>query len=303
MTQARLANGITIEWDDFGDAEAEPIVLVMGLGAQMVLWPDAFCEALAARGFRVVRFDNRDIGMSTKLEHLGMPNVLARLVLRKVMGIRMPAPYSLSDMAGDVVGLMDELGIESAHVVGMSMGGMIAQTMAIAWPDRVRSLVSLCSSCGDDELPLGTRDALGALFAMPPVEREAAITHEVETMRAIASPVHFDEAFARHHVVRCFERSTHREGAVRQFAAILAAPPRSSQLRTLHVPATVIHGRLDPLLPLPHGEATARAIPEAALLVLDTMAHDAPCALWPEILDAIEATARRPRMNELRMAA
>ncbi len=295
MAQAQVGRGIALEWEGFGDRSAEPIVLIMGLGAQMILWPDGFCRQLAARGFWVVRFDNRDVGLSTKLHDQGVPRIPLRLLARTLLGIRIAGRYSLSDMATDTAGLMDALGLASAHVVGMSMGGMIGQTLAIEHPERVRSLVSYASSCGDDGLPRGKPDAVRVLVQKPPSEREAAIQYGIKVLRTIGSPAHFDEADARRTVERGIERSTYRIGAARQLAAILADAPRSPRLRSLRIPATVIHGRLDPLLPLPHGEATARAIPDAKMVVLDTMGHDVPEALWPQLIDAIEANTRRAR--------
>jgi pimeloyl-ACP methyl ester carboxylesterase len=288
------SNGITLFWEGFGDPADPPLLLVMGLSAQMVLWPEGFCRAIAARGFYVVRFDNRDVGRSTKLHGAGVPSILPRLAARAA-GLPVTAPYDLSDMARDVVGLMDGLGFDSAHVVGMSMGGMIAQTLAIEHPRRLRSLVSLGSSTADRGLPLSTGAAARALLSAPPREREAAIRHSVSVLRAIGSPHHFDEGKARAVVELSISRSTYRLGAARQLAAILASPARSALLANVRVPATVIHGRLDPLLPLSHGEATARAIPGARLLVLDTMGHDVPEPLWTEIIDAIVENTARPR--------
>lgn len=298
MVQADVGRGISLEWDSFGDRGAEPLVLVMGLGAQMILWPDAFCEQLAARGFWVVRHDNRDVGLSTKLHHEGVPRIPLRMLARALLGVRIRGRYSLSDMARDTVGLMDALAIERAHVVGMSMGGMIAQTLAIEHPRRVRSLVSFASSSGDDGLPQGKPAAIRVLIGKPPQGREAAIAFGVKVLEAIGSPAHFDAAEARETVLRGIERSTYRLGAARQLAAILAAAPRSPRLAELRMPVTVIHGRLDPLLPLPHGEATARAVPGSALVVIDSLAHDIPRPLWPQLLDAIEANARRAAPSE-----
>ncbi len=293
MAQLSVGRGISLEWEAFGDPASEPLVLVMGLGAQMILWPDDFCRQLAAQGFYVVRFDNRDIGLSTKLHAHGVPNVPARLALRAVARQRLRAPYTLSDMADDLAALLDGLDLSSAHVVGMSMGGMIAQTFAIEHPGRVRSLVSFASSTLDHGLPHGQLAALRVLTQAPPREREAAIQHGVSVLRAIGSPAHFDPLEARRVVERGIARSTYRLGAARQLAAILAAPPRSPLLAKVRAPTTVLHGRLDPLLPLRHGEATARAIPGATLVVIDSLAHDIPRPLWSEMIHAIAANARR----------
>lgn len=285
-------NGITLFWEGFGDPNDPPLLLVMGLSAQMVLWPEELCRAIAARGFYVVRFDNRDVGLSTKLHGAGVPRLLPRFAARAA-GLPVSAPYTLSDMANDVVGLMDGLGFATAHVVGMSMGGMIAQTLAIEHAERVESFVSLASTTGDRWLPLATAEAARALLSAPPREKQAAIRHSVGVLRAIGSPIHFDEAKARAIVELSVSRSTYRLGAARQLAAILASPTRTPLLAAVRTPATVIHGRLDPLLPLAHGEATARAIPGARLVVLDTMGHDLPDPLWSQMIDAIVANTQR----------
>lgn len=293
MARADVGRGITLEWDSFGSPDDEPVLLVMGLASQMTLWPEELCRRLAARGFWVIRFDNRDIGRSTKLDQHGTPSLVARLAARKLFGMRLAAPYTLSDMAEDAVLLLDRLGIESAHVVGMSMGGMIAQLMALDHGPRVRSLVSMSSSCGDEKLPLPHASVLRTVLRPRPSGRDAAIAHGVDVLRAIGTAHAFDAALARTVVTSCFERSPDDAlGAVRQLAAIVASPSRLARLASLRLPTTVIHGRADRLLPVEHGLATARAIPGARLVLLDEVAHDAPMSVWPTILDAITSNAR-----------
>lgn len=290
-----FSNGITLHYDEHGDPAAPPIVLIMGLSLQMIAWPDSMCADLASRGFRVIRFDNRDIGLSTKLHGASTPTVadFAALFLAKRALPDSRVAYRIPDLANDVLGLLDALDLESAHVVGLSMGGMIAQELTIRAPSRVRSLVSMHSSALEPGLPLPTAEARKVLFQSPPRDREDAIARGVEVFRVIGSPAHFDPARTRAHTERAYDRSSYRLGVVRQLAAILASEPRHERLRRTDVPASVVHGRLDPLLPVAHGESTARAIPNAALHLFDDLGHDLPVAYLPRFVDILAEAAER----------
>jgi pimeloyl-ACP methyl ester carboxylesterase len=276
-------------YERFGDPADPAMLLVMGLGTQMLGWDEEFCARLAERGFHVVRFDNRDIGRSTKLSHLAPPT-LRQLVLRD----RGAAGYSLADMADDAIGLLDHLGIERAHVVGASMGGMIAQTIAIRHPARVLSLVSIMSNTG---ARLKGRPAVGVLpifLKRAPRSREGYIEHTVKLFEAIGSPgFERDEAHFRTMLGRAYDRGIDPAGSARQLAAILAAGDRAPQLRKLDVPALVIHGTADRLVNPSGGKATAKAIPGARLLLVDGMGHDLPRDAWPQIVEAIADNAAR----------
>jgi pimeloyl-ACP methyl ester carboxylesterase len=279
-----------LEYDTFGDPAAVPLLLVMGWATQMIAWDEEFCETLAGRGFHVIRFDNRDIGLSTKLDHLGLPD-LGDLVARE----RQP-PYTLADMAADAAGLLDALGVRAAHVVGISMGGYIAQLLAIRHTDRVLSLTSIMSGLGGvDDVP-ASPEVTAALLSPPPEDREGLIEYGVMTSRLIGSPDYFDEARARIVRTRAVDRSVHAAGVLRQLGAIIAAPSRRESLGRLRIPALVIHGDADPLVPIENGRRTAAAIPGSRLVVLPGMGHELPPQLWPQIIDAIaENAARRAR--------
>lgn len=291
-----VANQITLEYDEFGDRRGRPLLLIMGLGAQMILWHEDFCEQLAARGHRVIRFDNRDVGKSTWLDALGVPDVMGAMTAALT---RQPitAPYLLHDMAADAAGLLDALRIETAHVVGASMGGMIAQTLAIEFPTRVRSLTSIMSSTGDPNLPPATPAAMSALLAPPPTNRTESIERALSVSRTIGSPgFPFDEAEVRQRAALAYDRGFNPGGVVRQMVAALASGSRKEALKSVRVPTLVIHGRDDPLIQLPAGEDTAAAIAGAELMVIDGMGHDLPRAVWPRIVDAISGlTARADR--------
>ena len=284
-------NGVSIEYDTFGDATARPLVLIMGLGAQMIFWEDDFCREIANRRFRVIRFDNRDCGLSRHFAELGMPDVLTAMA-NALSGGAVTAPYSLSDMAADTVGLLDVLGIAKAHVVGASMGGMIAQAVAIDHPSRVSSLTSIMSTTGNREVPQARPEAMTALLTPSPAERGAFIDHMVRTFRIIGSPgFEFDEASFRERIGRAFDRSYDPTGVARQMVAILADGDRRERLRAVRVPTLVIHGKDDPLVPVEGAIDTAESIPGARLLVIEGMGHDLPRGAWPRIIDAIESLA------------
>jgi pimeloyl-ACP methyl ester carboxylesterase len=285
------ANGIEIEYDSFGDPGAPAVLLIMGLGAQMILWDEAFCAALVERGFHVVRFDNRDVGLSTKLDHAGKPSVLAAMEAMRA-GKPLDAPYLLADMADDAVALLDALGIERVHVVGASMGGMIAQTIAIRHPARVQSLTSIMSTTGDPDLPNPTPEAMRALLTPSPGERAAYIEHAVAAVRVLGSPgFPFDEKAVRSRAARSYDRSFHPAGFARQMVAVWASGSRTAALASVRVPALVIHGDADPLIPVAAGRATAAAIQGAALMVIEGMGHDLPRPVWDRIADAIARCA------------
>ncbi len=286
------ANGINIEYDEFGDRNAPPLLLIMGLGGQMILWRDEFCRNLASRGYRVIRFDNRDVGKSTWFDHLGVPDVMSAVTAAMTRQPSSGAPYFVRDMAADAAGLLDALGIESAHVVGASMGGMIAQSLAIEFPKKVRSLTSIMSTTGDPELPQPKAEAMSVLLSPQPNTRDEAIERGVTVFRTIGSPgFAFDEAEVRRLATLSWERGANPNGVIRQLVAILASESRKEALGSVRVPALVIHGKDDPLVPVEAGMETAKAIPDAKLLLIDGMGHDMPRPVWPQFVDAISALA------------
>ena len=289
--QIARANGIDICYEIFGDASAEPMLLIMGLGAQMVLWDDAFCAQLAARGFRVIRFDNRDIGQSSKLTGGKRLSPMELLKLR-FLKIPVAAPYKLRDMAEDTTGLMDVLGIKSAHLVGASMGGMIAQEIAISFPQRVRSLTSIMSTTGNPRIPPPTREAAALLMAPPPTTKDEYLARFAQTWKMLrVGRFPEDEAFDRARGERCFERGLSPAGVARQFRAILASGSRKGRLHAVQAPTLVIHGTVDPLVHPAGGKDTAASIPGAKLLMIEGMGHALPIPMWPQIIDAIDKHA------------
>jgi len=285
---------LDLAWDSFGDPTAPPLVLVMGLAVDRGYWRDPFCEALAARGRWVIRFDNRDIGGSTRLDHLGVPGA-AKLILQRRLGRHVPVPYHLEDMADDVVGLLDGLGIERADLVGSSMGGMIVQEAAIRHPARVRSLTSIMSTTGDPRLPWPKLQALFWLARRSPVELEARVTHFRKLRERIDGgfyrPSHEErEAQCRADIARL---GFDDRGAARQFAAVTMQRDRTEDLGRLDVPALVVHGLSDPLVRPACGQATAAAIPGARTAWFDLMGHIIARELYEPIADAILENARR----------
>jgi pimeloyl-ACP methyl ester carboxylesterase len=281
------ANGIQIEYESFGAADAPAIVLIMGLGMQLTGWPDPFCQKLAGAGFRVLRFDNRDIGLSTHFDDRGVPNMVWQFVKARI-GLRVRGAYDLNDMAADTVSFLDALKIQTAHIVGASMGGMIAQQVAARHPARVRSLVSIMSTSGDRRLPPATREAQRALFGRPPNPRDqrSIVDHYVRVFNVIGSPGFPTEpAELRARLEKSVARSYHPQGVARQLVAILACGDRSKDLATIRTPTLVIHGDCDPLVLPACGKDTAAKIPGAKLQMIKGMGHD--MAAWPVLADEI----------------
>ena len=282
------ANGIEIAYETFGQRSDRPLLLIIGLATQMVGWPTEFCRQLAAAGHWVVRFDNRDIGRSTKMTALEVPD-LNQLMKALENGQSVQSPYSLSDMAADTAGLMDALGLPAAHICGMSMGGMIGQIMAIEMPQRVTSLISMMSTTGEIDLPPSTPAAQQAMLSTPPSGRAAYQQYLAELCRVFAndSPA-FDAELQKTMAGQAFDRGMYPLGFVRQMAAILAAHGRRKALGTVRTPALVIHGTHDTVAPPAHGQDTARAIPGARLLMIEGLGHGlAFPSLWPEMISAI----------------
>jgi pimeloyl-ACP methyl ester carboxylesterase len=280
------ANGLTIEYEEVGDPKAPAIILIMGLDMQLIAWPDSFCHGLANRGFRVVRFDNRDVGHSTKF-HTESAITRTFSFVRLLAGGRFSSPYTLHDMAEDTVGVLDGLGIARAHIVGASMGGMIGQIVAAKHPDRVRSFVSIMSSSGDPTLPHGSVHLLQSML-LPAFTHEQAIRRTVETIRAIGSPgfpVPDQEIYAK--VVRGFERSHYPPAMLHHVLAIAACGSRVELLRQIKAPTLVIHGADDPLVPLAAGKSTMQHIPGARMQIIEGMGHDLPAPLVPMLVSTI----------------
>src|SRR3954467_8994194 len=283
------ANGIDIEYDEFGKSSDPALLLIMGFSAQMIAWDEDFCRLLAGEGFRVIRFDNRDVGLSTKIEGGPAPDIAAALG-----GDTSSAAYLLDDMADDAAGLLDALGIPAAHIVGASMGGMIAQLVATRHPDKTLSLCSIMSTTGDTSVGQPTPEAMAPLLAPPPQNREEAMERGVAATKIIGSPVYpADPDEVRARSARAYDRCAYPEGVARQLVAILGSPDRTPALASVDVPTVVIHGDADPLVTPSGGEATAKAIPGAELRVMPGMAHDLPKPLWPEIVGAIVGNIRK----------
>jgi pimeloyl-ACP methyl ester carboxylesterase len=287
--QTATVGELELCYETFGAATAPPVLLIMGLASQMLLWDDQFCEQLAARGFRVIRFDNRDIGRSSHLRGAAIPTRW-QLLRRSRRG----AAYTLDDMAADSVGLLGALDIGAAHIVGASMGGMIAQLVAINHPDRVLSLVSIMSTTGNSRVGRPQRQMMLRLMRKARREREAYIDDHIETYRAIGSKAYdFEEEYKRQRAARMFERGIYPAGSARQLSAVVSAHDRTEALASVRAPTTVIHGDADPLVNVSGGRATAEAIPGARLIIIPGMGHDLPRALWPEVVDAIVETTMR----------
>jgi pimeloyl-ACP methyl ester carboxylesterase len=292
------ANGIRIEYETFGDPKAEPMLLIMGLGAQMTRWPPAFCEKLAAKGFHVIRFDNRDVGLTTHFNDHGVPD-LAEIAGARARGEKPNVPYTLSDMAGDAVGLLDALHIDKAHIVGASMGGMIAQMVAVEHPTRVLSLTSIMSNTGNPAIQ-AKAEAMAVLVNRPPhpSEEEAYLTHVVKSARVTGSPAYpAEEAVLRANALSDVKRAYNPSGFGRQMAAITATGDRREKLKTITAPTTVIHGEADPLVPVEGGHDTVAHIPGATMVSFPGMGHDLPLMLHAPIIDAIADGVARAKKH------
>jgi pimeloyl-ACP methyl ester carboxylesterase len=283
------ANGIELEYDTFGDASNPALLLIMGLGVQMLGWDERFCNTLAERGFFVIRFDNRDIGLSSKIEGGPVPNPLQLMA-----GDYSTASYTLDDMGDDTAGLLDALDIGAAHVVGVSMGGMIGQTLACRHPERVLSLTSIMSSTGSRETGQPKPEVLMAMITPVPSDRDGYLDATVNMFKLIGSPAYPpDEAELRALIGASYDRSYYPAGFLRQLAAIAASGDRSGAISSIAAPTLVIHGEDDPLITLSGGEATAAAIPGSKLVKIPGMGHDLPPQLWPQFVDAIVENAER----------
>lgn len=289
------ANRIAIEVEDHGPAAGEPLLLVMGLGMQLVAWPAGLVAMLVGRGFRVIRFDNRDIGLSQSFDQLGVPNILFDAV-RYSVGMKIDSPYSLADMADDTAGVLDALGIATAHVCGASMGGMIVQRLAAQHPKRVKSLTLMMTSSGARRLPGPSLKVRGAMMMKPgdPRDIESIVDRYVHLLRTIGSPDYaMPDAELRDEVRAVVRRSYRPAGSIRQLAAIAADGDRSSLLTRLRVPTQVIHGKADPLVPVAAAADLMQKISGAEVDLIVGMGHDLPEALWPRFVSGIATVAGR----------
>jgi pimeloyl-ACP methyl ester carboxylesterase len=285
MTRAHLPTGIELEYETFGSPDDPAVLLVMGFTAQMILWADGFCERLAAGGRFVIRYDNRDCGLSTKLDGVAIDG--AAVMMAAMSGADIPeVPYTLSEMAADGIGLLDELGIDRAHVVGASMGGMIVQTMAIEHPHRLLSVTSIMSSVGDPAFGQASPESMAALLTPPPLDR-AGVIERAPVSRVWASKRYFDEHVAKDFAARAYDRSFYPEGATRQLAAIFASGDRTEALRSVNTPMLVVHGLDDTLIAPSGGRRTAELVPGAHLVEVADMGHDLPPPLWAFVAGAI----------------
>ncbi|MET3130684.1 pimeloyl-ACP methyl ester carboxylesterase [Oxalobacteraceae bacterium GrIS 1.11] len=285
-----LANGISLAYETHGDPAAPPVLLVMGLGTTLTSWPGNFVDGLVEQGFYVIRFDNRDCGLSSSLDHLGRPNLPLSL-LKHMLGWPMKSPYALDDMADDALALLHALKVGPAHVIGASMGGMIAQIAAARQPERVLSLTSIMSSSGRRGLPGPTRAARNALMLAPKknASHEQVMAHMVGACRAIGSPAYpIPERQLREAIQVSLKRNTNRAGALRQMLAVVAAPERGALLGSIACPTLIIHGAADPLVPVACGIDTAKSIPHATLHVIEGMGHDMPPQLIERLLALID---------------
>jgi pimeloyl-ACP methyl ester carboxylesterase len=290
-----MANGIQIEYETYGEPTSQPLLLIIGLAVQSFYWDEQMCKRLAESGLYVIRFDNRDVGLSSKLEEAGIPDIM-KAIETLMRGGKIEPPYTIEDMADDAVGLLDAIGIEKAHICGMSMGGMIAQGVAIRHPGRVLSLISIYSKTGNPDLPQPKPEVMELLLTPPPGERAAFIEHDLKIFRAITGPgFSFDEEYHRKMAAQAYDRAFYPQGVARQLMAIMAQGNRKPALASVSVPTLVVHGADDPLVPVECGKDTAEAVPGAELMIIDGMGHDLPSGkgAWPQIIDAIIAHTRK----------
>lgn len=292
-------NGIQIEYETFGNRSDRPLLLIMGLGGQMIHWDDALCLDLAERGHFVIRFDNRDVGLSTKFDQAGIPDLM-EIFGKIAQGEKILPPYTLEDMADDAVGLLEVLGIQKAHVCGMSMGGMIAQTIAIRHPKQLLSLISIYSTTGNPRVPPPTPEASLVLIAPPPNEREGNIEHMLGVFKTLSGPgFPVDEPWTRKMMAESYDRCFCPQGTGRQLLAILSQKNRVPALAKVAVPTLVIHGTDDPLVSVEGGKDTAQAVPGAELILIEGMGHDLPHGgAWLRIIGLIDAHTRKANQPE-----
>ncbi len=281
-------NGVEIHYELTGHADDVPLVLIAGLGAQLITWEEAFCDALVDRGFFVIRLDNRDVGKSAAIDAAVDP---VAEILNLFSGQPAAAPYLISDMAADVLGVLDHLGVVAFHVVGRSMGGMIAQQLAIDAPERVLTLTSIMSTTGEPNVGAPAADILPSLLQLAPTDRDAALDQAVEQARLICAPAHFDAALARQMAERSWDRGTNPLGVARQLLAILASGSRAEELAAITVPTLVFHGNLDPLIGIDGGRRTAELIAGSTFVELEGMAHDFPPNYWAAVIAGITEMA------------
>jgi len=283
------ANGIQIEYDTFGKSSHPALLLIIGLGSQLIYWQNEFCKQIADKGFYVIRYDNRDSGLSTKFEGLSSEEIMEK-IMALFSGEKVSVPYTIEDMSNDAVGLLDEMKIEKAHICGMSMGGYIAQTFAINNPSRTISLTSIYSHCGNRSEFLPSQEAMEAMMKPIPKDRDGAIEYMIDFLKLIyGSGLPFDEEFHKSIAAQAFDRSFCPDSIGRQYLAIMVQKDRTDELGKLKVPSLVIHGDEDPLVPLAGGKATSEAIPDAELMVVKGMGHVVPNlnAYWGDIKDAM----------------